>query len=647
MIINSFISALSFYIIPVFIGYAIVRLKNVPFKDELSSEKTLTVKILDQFRYFTYGSLGIYVIFCAALLGKNNGLGIEFTHATIFITLLFLIYIPLLIVGLIPYFKNIKNLNIFDILDILFLIMIALLTYAIWRWDSGINTTLNWDIYHHQTLATLIQGNNFDIVTSNLSDSFQFDGYSTLFHTQVAITQKIFNPDLLAYWWFIELFHLFTTVAVSFALAFAVTKKRWVSYIGAIIGALIFESAVSYTSLFLIPQNLAATVTVGYIASIINRYAQSRDTSKILTIDFVVYIFYIMLSHIVIGTLGVFLVAFSKVYLLLKSINKGKSIQGVLFVLSFILLIIVPLIAQQFDLNNINRGEAEFFNYTLEEKYNLMKQFYGFSLVFLPLGYIYAIRQKNHSYNLLLIITNGLLALIIAHIPYSLKFFTLGRFTVHTVMALGVWLIIQHFNKYIKFLSLKLIYLTFSAIFVINISDYKQVPAYKEISTHVTQNEIDAANFLKSNYTGHNILLVSDPATMHILEGLSGINSPGGSYTSLHTREVLSDVYFIRDEQITQKLFQIRDGVVDTEPDKILFVISGRFSKWQLGGNVDKFGIHWNIWSPFDLSSKDLEDHDFIYYLRENLRYNEVFRNEGLIIFEIEKPPITTVVQSQ
>lgn len=640
MTLISFISALSFYLFPISLGYALIKLKNIRFRDENPSETPFAVKLLNQFRYFTYGALYIYATAFVLFIAKKVVPDMDFTlFLNSFILISVVLSIPIVAYGLVTYLINIKHFKLHDLVDLLFLILLALVTYGVWRWDSGLNTTLNWDIYHHQTLATIIQRGNFDFVTSNLSDSFQFDGYSTLFHTQIAIVQKIFTPNILAFWWFIELIHLFTTIAASFALAYAVTKNRWAGYIGAIIGALVFESAVSYTSLFLIPQNLSATVTVAYIASIINRYAESKDSSKLLTIDFGIYAVYILLNHFVIGTLGVFLVAFSKVYLLLKDVNKGPLMQKGLFIASFLLLLIVPLAASQVDLNSINRGEAAFFNYTLEEKFNFMKQFYGYTLlVFLPLGYLYTIGEKRHSYILLLIITNGILSLIVAHIPYSLKFYTVGRFAVHTTMALGVWFIIQYLNKYMRFVALVLLYAVLLMMLTINVSDYKQVPGYKEISTHITPGEVEAAQFLRSKYTGQNVLLLSDPATMHLLEGLSGINTPGGSYTGLDTRELLSQVYFIRNENMTNTLFQVHDGVDEGMPDKILLAVGGRFSKWQLGGNEEKKGIHWNVWSPFDLSSKDLEDHDFIYYLRTNLKYKEVFSNESIIIFEVDKP---------
>lgn len=168
---------------------------------------------------------------------------------------------------------------------------------------------------------------------------------------------------------------------------------------------------------------------------------------------------------------------------------------------------------------------------------------------------------------------------------------------------------------------------------------YKGVPNYKNLSTHISPPEIQAAEFLKETYGKERdkVLLVSDPATMHILEGLSGINSPGGAYTSLRTRQLLTETYLKRDKNIRRKLFEIKDLVEKNKHEKIIFVVSGRYREWQLGPEEDRYGIHWNVWRPKDLDPAELQKHDFIYYLRDVLGFRQVFINEGLVIFEVER----------
>lgn len=654
--LNALIAAIGFYILPMIIGKAFLDIgdfsKFITSKEkEYKFRKELSYYIVTAFRSFVYGSLIIYslTIVYANIQGYT---GIALVRAIIKSAQVLCVLGFIFSTGLKVFYLTKNKLTLkpnklvlINILIFAFMIGLSALVYIVWRWDSGFNTTLNWDIYHHQTVVELISKGTFSIYTSELSDSFQFNGYTTLFHTLIAIQQAMFKNglDVLSFWWFVELFHLTATVLVSYAITVTITKRRQIGLIGAIFGSLIFESAVAFTSLFLIPQNLAALIVVVFLCTIFFKehiYGQKRFT--ILSVDFVIFAIYILLNHIVIGSLGIFFIILTSIYFFItkKAKERGKEVQliNILVAISAALIVIVPLIATRFDLNSINRGEAFFFNFPLNKKRTLFEGFYGYSLyIFLPLGYWQALVSQSKRRKLLLIFINGFLALILAPIPYIFKAYTLGRYLVHVLMALGVWYLIRDLNKYLKILCVTLLTVALGTVTIINYQDFKQVPDFKAISSHVTQNEIEASEFLRNNYSNRKVLLISEPATMHILEGLSGINTPGGAYTSLNTRENLSEIYFKRDNEITQKIFSIRDSLQDREFDTVLFAISGRFRQWQLAPEQEKFGIHWNVWKPYDLSSRENEDYEFIFYLEEILGYKEVFRNEGIVILEVDK----------
>ncbi len=670
--ITSLLAATLFYAIPIILGSSLVRLKDFAYyrvtgKGNLKDNLNVSYSIISVIRGFSYGAFVIYLeaLIIDDLVYKkilDNGFTLNFV-SVIFVSMLGT-WVLALWVKVYLHKKGINRITfgktqMYNVLTVITLVALSIATYVFWRWDSNTQTTLNWDIYHHQTLATTIGEGHFNLFTSNLSDSFQFNGYSTMFHTLISLPQSIIQVDILSFWWFAELLHLVVTVLLSYAIVQVITRSRWVGIIGGILGAFIFEAAVAFTSLFLIPQTLAAAVVVAFIAGIFfkedfidtTNYSEEEADSAFLSsfedenpkskvslfsLDFIVFTAYILLNHVVIGSLGIFLVMFCSAYFYLSKTNKGKLFENVMLIASFLLFAVVPLIASQLDLNSINRGEAEFFNFSFSQKLNFFEGFYGYAIyVFLPLGYYYALRANSTRYKLLVILTNGLLSLILGPIPYAFKLLTIGRYVINAIMSLGIWFLIKDFGKVGKIMLLSILAMVLAVIAIINFDDFKQVPAYKGISTHVTKNEIEAANFLKLNYGAINALIVSDPATMHILEGLSGVNTPGGAYTSIYTRQTLSEIYFTRDKNITTKLLSVKDSLVLQQPDKVIFVVSGRFREWQLAPDKDKFGIHWNVWKPYDLSAQEKEDYEFIYYLEEILGYEEVYRNNGLIILEV------------
>ncbi len=519
----------------------------------------------------------------------------------------------------------------------IFMAFITITVYWVWRLGSPMHTTLNWDIYHHQTLINIINQGKFGLVTSSLSDSFQFAGYSTIFHTIASISQTLFKPNILEFWFFVEYLHLLLGAVIAFFFTYAFTKNKFTSVISSLLATLIFESSMAYTNLFLIPQNLAGLISAGFLAKISLEYPQNK---RLLATDFLIFSLFLIPLHLIIGTFGVFLALITIIFLYTKPIKESNKVQNLLLLGSLICIPLVFFISKSIDFSHINRGEAAYYIFSIGKKIATMKDIYGYGLIaFLPLGYFYALKTKESKYKLLLILINGMFAILIGILPYNLKFLAVGRFPLFTLMSLGMWILIKDLPNIIKCIFLALSTATFGIVFVINIYMYKGVPNYKNLSTHVSPPEIEVAKFLQETYAkeANKVLLVSDPATMHILEGLSGINSPGGAYTSIENRQILTSIYLRRDETLRKRLFEIRDLAEENDHNKVLLVLSGRFREWQLGPEEDRYGIHWNVWRPKDLDPEELQEHDFIYYLEKVLGFKRVFTNEGVVVFEVER----------
>lgn len=604
-----------FYLLPILIGTSFTLLFN---------KRRLNLYFL--FESFALGSLIIYAIFALGFIKQANIIVVGLTILSFFV---------FIILGLKTkaFTKNSLTRNRFLIFLSLFILTTT--SYSIWRMDSSLNATLNWDLYHHQTLTNIINKGNFSILTTGLSDTFQFAGYTTLFHTLLATSQGLVKSDILSYWWFLEFFHLTFTVFASFVASYSFTKSKTCGLISALLGAFIFEANGAYTSLFLIPQNLSATLGAVFLSKV---FIQHQKDKKIFRIEYFLLLTFIFLTHFIIGAFVIALYLMLAVYLLLSNFTKTKKLQDWFFVFALLILLALPFVSSQLDLSWLNRGEAQFFNFTLEQKDTYTKTFYGLSFYLLiPLGILAVLLIKENNHKALLLLCAVGLSLLFASIPYSTKLYAVSRYFIHTLMALGIWLLIKKSNKVVRVISLVVLTLTFTTIYIVNIVVYKQVPFYKDISTHVSPNEIKASQFLANNYTNKDVLLISDPATMHILEALSGVNTPGGAYTDEKTRKVLSDIYYTRDSKsMALKIMTIRDGLSQERPKIYLLVVGGRFAEWQKAGDEDKMGIHWNVWEPYDLKPSDWEGYDFIDFVTKYSKFKEVYRNSGIVIFEVQ-----------
>lgn len=639
---NSLISGLSFFMIPFVIGRAFLTLtdllrKNKPKRlgDDLSA-----YTILGFFTSFMYGSILIFIV---ALFAHSRAfsppLNTDFIQTfKIYSLVVLLASSAVLAIKFAAVLITRPKVNYRSLLLIVFFLALSVFIYFLWRWDSPPQTTLNWDLYEHQTVVNvMINEKRFSFTPLNISDTFQFDSYSTVFHTLLLLPQLLLKPDILGFWWFAEFFHLATTIAASYLIGYAFTKNRWVGIISSLFGAFIFESFVAYTSLFLLPQTVAATIAAAFISGIVIR---SRNGEKITNLTTAVFVLYVLLIHLIVGFASVVIVSFSILYLNVFKKFMLNYAEQILLLIALAFLVLVPSItsniAENYGLTDINRGEAQHFNLSLVEKVDQSRRFYGYSFAILfPLGLISVLNKKETELNLLTLLSIGVLGVVIASVPYTLKFYPLGRYLTQVVIALGFWAIIKDYGFKTKYAGIAILSLGLFVVFTLNIAEFKFTPSYKEISTHISPNEIKAAEFINANYLNSPVMIVGEPATMYILEGMSGVNSPGGSFTTAETRQILSDVYFSRDStNMAEKLFRIKDGLTGT-PEKILFVVSGRLSRWENAPKDYKMGIYWNVWTPNDLT---LDDREFAGFISEFTNFKLVFSNDGVVIFEVERP---------
>lgn len=627
------VGAASFYFVPWWIGQGIRSLI------ELITQKRFRRSIVG---FYVSYAIGALVLFLEAIFvnifvqGEFTGI-YKITVGTVVILALIIQVVDLFVVKG-PERNGFSKKDVLRSLGV-FVAGIALagIVYWIWRYNSPFNTTLNWDIYHHQLLSQKIASGNFDTSTLKLSDTFQFLGYSTLFHLLLAIPQMFISMDTLTYWWFLELFHLVSVVFMSYSAGKSFTNSRYIGLLSMVVGAFTFESVAAYTSLFLIPQNLSALIGVALILYTIEQH--DIDLS-IIDINRAFLIAAVVLTHYVIGSYIAFLYVVTIVFLKICEEYRIKKLENGILVAATVILGIVFVLINKIDLSYLNRGEASFFNFSLMEKYRYMKDFYGFSfLIFVPLGILHLfLKQSSPVKKLLFMLVAGNLTLVISQIPYSLKFYAVARFFVHVLIAYGIYIVTKNFNKYLKVASLIMLSGILFIVFSVNQIKFKQIPQYHESFTHVSPFEIQAASFLKTNYANTKVLLVSEPATMHILEGLSDINTPGGAYTSVENRQQINKIFYNRDSKKMQfELFKITDSLEASDHEKVLLVVSGRFIHWQLAEDKDKYGIQWNVWTPFDLSYEQLEEYEFIDFISRQTDFKEVFRNDGLVIFEIER----------
>lgn len=507
---------------------------------------------------------------------------------------------------------------------------ILIATVAAWLWSHTTATPLNWDLYEHQTLATIIQNGSFSFFTSQLSDTFGFMSYPPTFHALLALSQfgmSLTGENILQYWNALSIVHTFSVAYATFLLALVITKRLKVAVIAVVFSVFIFEGIMAFTSHFPLPQNLTATLWALVLAGTLWREQRGKSTLPLLLFGSLA----LVLNHFVIGIVSATLL-WSTVFF--KWLSSTRLVQKNQFsVLISLLTISTIAIVLSYDLNfsAINRGEAAAFSFTFGQKLKYLYEMYSLlPLLLIPAVWSFIKKRvlAEGAAHTLLILTVVLGALVLSGIPYAFKFITLLHFPLVVMLAVVLsWLLLRapRWLAIYTALALGIVLLTFTA------SRWQSDLIVDGYARHVSQDDLQAAVFLQKNYEADETLIISDPSTQYVLEGLSGVNSAGGAFAGQHQRQVLREQY-ANNTIDTDALYTIADKTLPG-PATRLFVLSGRTYNWFMLDQSQQNALDFNVWRPQRLSFYDSE---ITFLLVQEKNLSVVYQNPSYVIIELE-----------
>lgn len=575
MIID-FVSAISIYIVPYLLGRTLVR----QMKHDVSPVATF--------------SIGALVLYFGVLLGSAVLQSLQ-----LHITEQMLRTAGLLFSGLLV----LLNLDLLSIVTRMtkatgLMALVGVLAFAIWSFNIPYPLTVNWDVFEHQTLINSMLGGTLSFQTSQISDTFGFDGYSTLFHTLLAVPQFLFQPNPLGFWWLAQLIHFGITLTATYVLAKTITRNANVALLSTIISAFVFESYSVFSSFFLMPQTMVASIAVLSLRDML------QNANALKYSQWVAVIAFILLAHYIIGTAAVLLLLATWVIQKWHIAHTSRFVGGSIAAIIAIYLATM-LLGSVLPLQNINNGEAASFTFSMPKMIEFFRVFYGgtFFILF-PLGVFAAVRSKLVSEKLLVVLALLTLVIVVSPLPYAIKFYVLGRYLAHIVMGLGAWYIIGNLSLTGQRVAILAFVLLFGSILTLNASYWKYDLMHQRVATEVSQDEIAAAQYLKDTYKKDSgVLLLSDPATQNVLEPLSGINSAGGVYMTIPNRKLLHTILVDTNaETVSGNMAQIQDRIITIKPTRYIIALSGRSYQWAHAPIENRENLGFSIWAPKNLT---------------------------------------------
>lgn len=565
---------------------------------------------------YLFGLIIYYVFFLAGFyMLRTLGLIDFFTiYIKIFIFYSFLIFLWVSIRRAV--FKKITlNKQEFFLISILIILSAANFIF-VWKGKTPYPLTLNWDTYEHITLANSIAQGKFSFLPSFISDTFTFDGYSTLFQTLLALPKILFNLDLVGIYWWIEYWFYLAVILTTFFVLKKITGKLEIAFFGGLLSLLIFQSSIVYIPLFLLPQTIAGLLAFIALSNLI--FGHDRHMLIALVPVF--------LFHFIIGALAI--VLFVLILFLKKQhifINRSLII--------FFCISLLSIVSNLLGLWTITyREEADYFALPLGQKLTMLFQWYNLTLpIMFPAGVYLILKSQTNSLKLLLVCCLVTLAISLAPLSYFLKFFVLAGFFVNLIISLGLAFLLNFLSKPLRFLTIAWTILIMFNVFIINQNKYKEYLYYEGNYSQISKAELEAGKWLSLNFPSET-LLISDPGTQYILEAISGLNSQGGAYMDIDSREKLISLHYSKDSlKIHQTLYQINDLLSDKDKSsKRLFIVGGKYFAWQNLTEQQKKSFYFNIWRPHRI---DYADIPYLNFLTSNFKV--IYQNNELVILEI------------
>lgn len=632
-----------FYLIPSMIGYLLYSMaETVKFKKRSIVGRVLNsieAKLLGEINFASalkvlrvpwFFSIGtIFLLLSATVISALTSLipSVQFSHA--FLPFSYSLFFIGGMMALLQFVSTKSNISLKELKPLSIVIGTALLVALIWNRQTPYS--LNWDLYEHQTVSRLIQEGRFDFQTVNISDTFGFSSYPPTFHLLLGVSEPLMEEDpvtTLLYWQYLGYIHLLTVSVTSYYLGLAISRDRKVALLSGILGSTIFESVIAFTSLFILPQTLTATVFAASYAGLL--LTAEKKSGRIPPIMIGILAICFILMHYVVGTLAAVMLIGSYALLYLKPLKKyGLWITGAISILT---LIFVAL-SYGLDLSWINSGEAASYTFSLKEKFDYALSIYGGSLfIFSILGGWGLYKSNVPNKRLLMLIYIGFIGLLLSNLPYVLKFFTIGRYFFHALMAFGITYILRFIkNNWLKNIAIAITTIIFLMLFTLNTAQWKQHVSTDTQYTHISADDIATAEFLQEYIKSHpGTLLLSDPTTMYLMEGLSGVNTPGGVFATKETRKQLYEALSKTSlSEKTAELTPINDALV-SDNNRIL-VLSGRTYKWYFASEEYRNGFDFNVWKPVPLSFYDHVELDSVISNTTKTLYS----NPSYVVIEI------------
>lgn len=512
------------------------------------------------------------------------------------------------------------------------LVMIAMVSFGVWSYNNPY--PLNWDFYQHQQLARLIREGEFNFLTTRMSDTFGFNSYPPLFHVLLSVSQWPIQltPDfILIYWRVMEFWQVTLVGAAAFGLGYAVSGKKEVGWLAAILSGLIFDPMVSLTTYFFMPQTLAAVLFTGYIARLLRAY----DHKQLVGIsEAVVAIMSLGLMHYLVGGVAALVYMGMYGYLALGIRWPGFS-KGMPWVAVVVLIALGGVLAAPFvPLGSLNSGEAVDYLFTPSDKQEVLERAAGYLMYLtIPLGLVYAVQKKKMVMWVALLIAFGLGAVVMAEIPYSLKIVSLLRFWLVVLAAMGLYELIQFMeSRILKGFVFTVVIIGLLGILVTNVMYWRAGIMAEGKYTHISEDDLELVWLVEKVFGNRKVRVVSDPATQFIIEGLTLADSIGGSYMPAEKREALAQPIERSDASAVVSAATLLEDGVELDEEVRLLVLSGRTFLWARQKPEKRNSFGYNVWSPVDLT---LEDYQLIEKIETFAGVQKVHESAYAVVFKI------------
>src|SRR3989344_1095167 len=492
--------------------------------------------------------------------------------------------------------------------EFLILIINASMVFFVIRSFSPFPLQPGGDIFIESLISNkILEWDFFKLLPIEYSKSILLSPKINSWPLLMATIMGITKANFLSLTWLFPFFFLIIHSLAVYILSYILLGSRFFSTLSAVLSIWIMEVNKPSIMYSLQSSLFIPFFVFGLIFVLYEKFYLPKNLSSKKFLYIILFIIFYLSLHIILGGLMIiFLISFLfSVYFLWKYDSFRKIYSLIAFTLAIFSILILLRFISLVQLSNFNINILTTFgNIPPNSKIYFFDSWYTIPLLSLSLIgsaiatvrlYLYKTTQYDFTFLFLLSVQALLILLVFLPISNIIRIYPFFNPLIPISLSFIIFQFIKlkrnnKINLLVSMLLILFIFLNLVTPLLQYTTNLRKDNCIDGFSSSFTKNELEVSNWLKHNFNSDNTIVVSDPETQKIIEGISLIPTYKGAYVEKDTHLMMTNIFKENSSDMHKDLNSVILQYWGYTPDNIILVVSDRTNTW--------VGVSTNVYRP-------------------------------------------------